>query len=244
MDAVSHIAHGQRDGQRPRHAVPEKLVQPGVSEPDDASGKKSGVFTGLSKSLGAAARAKQGRKRGGAQFCGLQGEPGDALTRRLASMPAVPFASNDRRRHRVPALAAHVTRRCDGTGGGGGGGWCALIVGLARGARRWRLPTFLWTRDSGSYLTPAVWVGSIPGEWITSARRGPLYSLFLAGHFPGRGKAGHGGDRPGGDLGACDGGPDVAHGAWAWLGRRGFWPLAFSADFSTRSTACRWKSSG
>ena len=41
------------------------------------------------------------------------------------------------------------------------------------------LPTYVWTRDSGSYVAPATeWLRS--GQWITSPRRGPVYSLFLA----------------------------------------------------------------
>ncbi len=60
-------------------------------------------------------------------------------------------------------------------------GWLLVAVCLVGG--RWfvavHLPTYVWTRDSGSYLAPATaWMQT--GQWITSARRGPVYSLFIA----------------------------------------------------------------
>ncbi len=60
-------------------------------------------------------------------------------------------------------------------------GW--LLVAVCLLGDRWfvaaHLPTYVWTRDSGSYLAPATaWMQS--GQWITSARRGPVYSLFIA----------------------------------------------------------------
>ena len=60
-------------------------------------------------------------------------------------------------------------------------GWLLVAVCLLGG--RWyvaaHLPTYVWTRDSGSYLSPVTaWMQT--GQWITSARRGPVYSLFLA----------------------------------------------------------------
>ena len=107
----------------------------------------------------------------------------------------------------------------------------AFVVTLMIGLRWWvaaRLPTYLWTRDSGSYVAPALgWLET--GQWITSARRGPVYALFLAAIF-----------RAGGTLTtvatvqACLGaltGLLTLLMARAWLGRRAFWPLAFCAVF-------------
>lgn len=66
--------------------------------------------------------------------------------------------------------------------------WLALA--LCAAGLRWyladHLPTYIWTRDSGSYLAPAVdWLNG--GQWVTSARRGPVYSLFLAAVLRGGG---------------------------------------------------------
>ena len=62
-----------------------------------------------------------------------------------------------------------------------GVGWL-VIAGLIVGSRWWiaaHLPTYLWTRDSGSYVAPAInWLEGQP--WVTSPRRGPVYSLFIA----------------------------------------------------------------
>ncbi len=60
-------------------------------------------------------------------------------------------------------------------------GW--LLVAACLLGNRWfvatHLPTYVWTRDSGSYLSPAtIWLQT--GQWITSARRGPVYSLLIA----------------------------------------------------------------
>jgi hypothetical protein len=60
-------------------------------------------------------------------------------------------------------------------------GWL-VILGLIAGSRWWialHLPAYIWTRDSGSYVAPAVsWLEGQP--WVTSPRRGPVYSLFIA----------------------------------------------------------------
>ena len=106
-----------------------------------------------------------------------------------------------------------------------------LIIGSIIGLRilaAWCLPTYLWSRDSGSYLTPAeTWLET--GQWITNARRGPVYSLFLAAVF-----------RAGGTLATVANVQAVIGAvtafitllmARAWLGRRAFWPLAICALF-------------
>ena len=103
----------------------------------------------------------------------------------------------------------------------------ALIVGLRVLVGAY-LPTYVWTRDSGSYLAPATeWLRT--GQWITSARRGPVYSLFLAAIF-----------RAGGTLATVAAAQAVLGAlttlltllmARAWLGRRALWPLAFCAVF-------------
>ena len=106
-------------------------------------------------------------------------------------------------------------------------GILTLIVGL-RVCTAITLPTFLWTRDSGSYVAPAAsWLQT--GQWVTSPRRGPVYSLFLAAIF-----------RAGGTL-TTVANVQAAAGAftvaltmlmtWVWLGRRAFWPWAFCAFF-------------
>lgn len=135
-------------------------------------------------------------------------------------MPAVPFPPVSRRTRwlRPPSRAVEVAVY-------------AVIVGCLVGLRWWvahALPTYVWTRDSGSYLAPAIsWMGGNP--WVTSARRGPVYSLFMAGIFAG-----------GGTLRTV---VDVQAGvgiltalltlgfARAWLGRAGSWPLAICALF-------------
>ncbi len=117
-----------------------------------------------------------------------------------------------------------------------------LVVGSIIGLRilaAWCLPTYIWSRDSGSYVTPATtWLET--GRWITSARRGPVYSLFLAAIF-----------RGGGTLATVATVQAVIGAltafvtllmARAWLGRRAFWPLAVCACFM-RSTGCPSRSS-
>lgn len=109
-------------------------------------------------------------------------------------------------------------------------GWLLVAVGLVGG--RWfvavHLPTYVWTRDSGSYLAPATaWMQT--GQWITSARRGPVYSLFIAAVL-----------KSGGTLatvanvqsliGAFTGFLTLGM-ARIWLGRRAIWPLLFCAVF-------------
>ena len=103
----------------------------------------------------------------------------------------------------------------------------ALIVGLRVLVAAY-LPTYVWTRDSGSYLAPATeWLRT--GHWVTSARRGPVYSLFLAAIF-----------RAGGTLATVAAAQAILGAltmlltllmARAWLGRRALWPLAFCAVF-------------
>ena len=101
-----------------------------------------------------------------------------------------------------------------------------LVAGSIIGLRMlvaWCLPTYIWSRDSGSYVTPATtWLET--GRWITSARRGPVYSLFLAAIF-----------RSGGTLATVATVQAVIGAltafitllmARSWLGRRAFWPLA------------------
>lgn len=105
-------------------------------------------------------------------------------------------------------------------------GWL-LIGALIIGTRWWvavHLPTYIWTRDSGSYVAPAIsWLSG--QTWVTSARRGPVYSLFIAVIA-----------RMGGSFATV---VDVQHVVGAltavltiamarcWLGRRAFWPLMF-----------------
>jgi hypothetical protein len=104
--------------------------------------------------------------------------------------------------------------------------WLA-IAGLIAGTRLWialHLPTYLWTRDSGSYVAPALsWLEGQP--WVTSPRRGPVYSLFIAligragGSFATVANVQH-------VVGALTALLTIAM-ARAWLGRTAFWPLIF-----------------
>jgi hypothetical protein len=105
-------------------------------------------------------------------------------------------------------------------------GWL-LIASLIVGSRWWiaaHLPTYIWTRDSGSYVAPAVsWLEGQP--WVTSPRRGPVYSLFIAligragGSFTTVVMVQHA-------VGALTAVLTIAF-ARAWLGRGAFWPLLF-----------------
>ena len=106
--------------------------------------------------------------------------------------------------------------------------WLALLACVV-GLRWWvaaHLPTYVWTRDSGSYLAPATsWLNGSP--WVTSARRGPVYSLFLACIFKLGGTLKTVADAQAA-LGAFTTVLTMAF-ARAWLGRRGFWPLVICA---------------
>jgi hypothetical protein len=105
-------------------------------------------------------------------------------------------------------------------------GWL-LIASLIIGSRWWiaaHLPTYIWTRDSGSYVAPAIsWLEGRP--WVTSPRRGPVYSLFIAliaragGSFTTVVMVQH-------VVGALTAMLTIAF-ARAWLGRGAFWPLVF-----------------
>jgi hypothetical protein len=105
-------------------------------------------------------------------------------------------------------------------------GWL-FIAGLIVGSRWWiaaHLPTYLWTRDSGSYIAPAVsWLAGQP--WVTSPRRGPVYSLFIAligragGSFTTVTSVQH-------VIGALTALLTIGLARW-WLGRAAFWPLIF-----------------
>jgi hypothetical protein len=44
------------------------------------------------------------------------------------------------------------------------------------------LPVYIWSRDSRSYIAPAVHAFET-GEWQADARRGPIYSLFILGNL-------------------------------------------------------------
>ncbi len=141
-------------------------------------------------------------------------------------MPAVPF---DRRTtalaaSRVPRWLNPPSRAVEI------GGWlfiAACVIGMRWGAAA-ALPTYVWTRDSGSYLAPATaWMET--AQWITSARRGPVYSLFIAAVLKG-----------GGTL-ATVAMAQAIIGAFTafltlcmarvWLGRRAVWPLLGCAGF-------------
>ena len=108
--------------------------------------------------------------------------------------------------------------------------WGLVLAGVA--GLRWgvasRLPTYVWTRDSGSYVFPAItWLDGSP--WVTSARRGPVYSLFLALIFRAGGTL-----RTVADVQAVLGGFTTLltlGAARLWLGRRAFWPVAGCALF-------------
>lgn len=137
-------------------------------------------------------------------------------------MPAVPVLRPVANVSRVPGWLSHPTAAVEMV--------VALVVAvLIVGLRVWtatHLPTYVWTRDSGSYITSATeWLRT--GQWVTSARRGPVYSLFMAAIF-----------RAGGTLitvatvqaviGACTSLLTLLM-ARAWLGRRALWPLACCA---------------
>ena len=143
----------------------------------------------------------------------------------VASMPAVPSARINvptvarlpGRRERIPP-AVEIT------------GWLVLLA-CAVGLRWWvaaGLPTYLWTRDSGSYLSTATaWLNG--GPWVTSPRRGPVYSLFMAWTL-----RWGGGLKIVADVQAAVGlvTTTLTLGfARAWLGRRAFWPLLVCAVF-------------
>ena len=109
-------------------------------------------------------------------------------------------------------------------------GWTLVAAGVVgmRWAAAVALPAYVWTRDSGSYLAPATtWMQT--GQWITSPRRGPVYSLFIAAIL-----------KAGGTLltvvtvQAVIGGLTAGLTIWLarlWLGRRAFWPLVICASF-------------
>ena len=109
-------------------------------------------------------------------------------------------------------------------------GW--LLVAACLVGMRWfvaaHLPTYVWTRDSGSYLAPATaWLQT--GQWITSARRGPVYSLFIAEIL-----------KSGGTLATVATVQTILGALTAflmismariWWGRRAFWPLLVCSGF-------------
>lgn len=106
-----------------------------------------------------------------------------------------------------------------------------LLAAIAIGLRLYvasHLPTYLWTRDSGSYVAPALdWLET--GRWVTNPRRGPIYSLAIAWVL-----------KAGGSfltlvnlqavLGVVTAGLTVAFARWR-LGRAAFWPVAICALF-------------
>jgi hypothetical protein len=102
-----------------------------------------------------------------------------------------------------------------------------LVLAAALGLRFYLirlLPVYVWSKDATSYLEPAVrWLET--GQWETDVRRGPVYSLFLAGVL-----------RVAPDLSAVMwvqhalGVVAVLAGVWlwwCWFGRRGWLPLLF-----------------
>ena len=109
-------------------------------------------------------------------------------------------------------------------------GWL-LVAALVVGGRWFvaaHLPTYVWTRDSGSYVAPAIaWLDG--ARWVTSARRGPVYSLFIAAIFKAGGTLATVADAQA-VLGAVTAALTVAL-ARRWLGRRAFWPLLVCAGF-------------
>ena len=139
-------------------------------------------------------------------------------------MPAVPFRSMPAGDNRIPAWRRYPSARVRIA-------VTLAVAALIVGLRVWTaasLPTYIWTRDSGSYVAPATaWLET--GHWVTSARRGPVYSLLLAVIF-----------RAGGTL-ATVATVQAAMGALiafltlfaarAWIGQRAFWPWAFCAVF-------------
>lgn len=108
--------------------------------------------------------------------------------------------------------------------------WLSLAA-LAAGLRLYvacHLPTYLWTRDSGSYVAPAFdWLET--GRWVTNPRRGPVYSLVIAWVL-----------QAGGNfltlvnlqavLGFVTASLTVAFARWR-LGRAAIWPVAVCALF-------------
>ena len=110
------------------------------------------------------------------------------------------------------------------------GFWLLMLAGIV-GLRWWvaaHLPTYVWTRDSGSYLSSAV--AALHGEpWVTSARRGPVYPLFMDGIFRLDGTLKTVADVQA-VLGSLTAVLTVAA-ARGWLGRRAFWPLAVCSLF-------------
>ena len=139
-------------------------------------------------------------------------------------MPAVPVSLPARSGNRLPAWvrdppdAARIT-------------FWLLVAAVMIGLRTWvavSLPTYGWTRDSGSYVAPVTaWLQS--GQWVTNPRRGPVYSVFIAGIF-----------KLGGTLKTVATaqailglltGLLILCWARAWTARRAFWPLALCASF-------------
>lgn len=57
-----------------------------------------------------------------------------------------------------------------------------IVIGAAVVPRLWiasLLPTYVWSEDSNSYVESALrWLDG--GGWVTSSKRGPLYSVFVA----------------------------------------------------------------
>lgn len=106
-----------------------------------------------------------------------------------------------------------------------------LLAAIAIGLRLYvasHLPTYLWTRDSGSYVAPAFdWLET--GRWVTNPRRGPVYSLAIAWVL-----------KAGGSfltlvnlqaaLGVVTASLTVAFARWQ-LGRAAFWPVALCSLF-------------
>ncbi len=136
-------------------------------------------------------------------------------------MPAIPF---DRTAGAAPRWLNRPSPKVETIG------W--LLVASVLIGMRWfvaaHLPTYVWTRDSGSYVAPATaWIQG--GQWITSARRGPVYSLFIAAIF-----------KAGGTLEtvataqAFLGALTAALTLWmarVWLGRGEVWPLLVCSGF-------------
>ncbi len=146
--------------------------------------------------------------------------------RTCLEMPAVPFRRTFVPASRLPRWlrSPSPTAECIG--------W--LLVAACLIGNRWfvaaHLPTYVWTRDSGSYLAPATaWMQT--GHWITSARRGPVYSLFIAAIL-----------NAGGTLATIATAQTVIGALTAfltiwmarvWLGRRAIWPLLVCSLFYT-----------
>ena len=136
-------------------------------------------------------------------------------------MPAVPFRPASSRLPRwlqPPSPGVEVL------------GWLLVAAGLV--GIRWfvavHLPTYVWTRDSGSYVAPAAaWLQT--GQWVTSARRGPVYSLFIAAILKGGGTLATVATAQT-ILGALTAALTIFM-ARVWLGRRAVWPLLVCAGF-------------